>query len=89
MSFAHHFVLLIVTIGLALILRVVQLRSFTKIDLYIFVFGPLLIMSVIMLFFALMDVNRMVFIDIGRTMAIHTTFGLLSGYFFNQVIQRL
>ncbi|WP_017184891.1 hypothetical protein [Alkalibacillus haloalkaliphilus] len=88
MGFQHYFILLLVTALLALILRVVQVRSFTRIEIYIFVFGPLLAMSVIMLFFALVDLNREVFFPVGQIMAIYSAIGLGVGYIFSTLIDR-
>ncbi|GAA0451112.1 hypothetical protein [Alkalibacillus silvisoli] len=88
MGFLHYFILLIVTVLLALILRVVQVRSYTRIEIYVFVFGPLLVMSVIMLFLALVDLNRPVFFSIGQVMAIYSAIGLGVGYIFSTMIER-
>ncbi|MDQ0352220.1 hypothetical protein J2R98_002054 [Alkalibacillus filiformis] len=88
MGFQHYFILLLVTALLALILRVVQVRSFTRIEIYIFVFGPLLAMSVIMLFFALVDLNRDVFFPVGQVMAIYSAIGLGAGYIFSTLVDR-
>jgi len=88
MSFSEHIIIFLVVAVLTLVLRFVQLQSMTRIDIYLFVFGPLLIMSFGMLFFALIDFNRGLFYNIGKYFFIYSVIGIIAGFVWQRVLLR-
>ncbi|PKR77681.1 hypothetical protein CEY16_07040 [Halalkalibacillus sediminis] len=89
MSFGQHVVLLFIVLVLTGVLRVIQLKSFTRIDIFLWVFGPLLVLSFIMIFFALIDLKRTVFWDIGLNLFIYASIGIGGGIMWQRVIKRI
>lgn len=88
MGISEHLVLIFVVFVMTLVLRYVQLQSFTRIEIYIFVFMPVLILAVCMLFFALIDFKRELFWNIGKLLFFYAAIGLVSGHLWSRFINK-
>ncbi|SEQ81286.1 hypothetical protein [Piscibacillus halophilus] len=80
MGFLHHLVIFFVIAVIAFILRFVQIRLMIRVDIYLFVFGPLIAFGFLFLFFGLIDLNRALFLDIGKLMFLYGAVGFGCGF---------
>ncbi|GEL77867.1 hypothetical protein [Tenuibacillus multivorans] len=86
MGFTHHLVIFFVIAVTTLVLRFMQLKMMIRVDLYIFVFGPLLAFSLIFVFFAMINFMRDIFWDIGPIMFMYAVTGVAFGYAWSRYL---
>ncbi|TFB22814.1 hypothetical protein E3U55_06140 [Filobacillus milosensis] len=86
MDFSHQLVIFFVIAVIAFVLRFVQIKTMARVDLYIFVFGPLLVFGLIFLIFGMIDFKRELFLDIGKWMFLYGVVGAGCGYGSTRVL---
>ncbi|RPF53357.1 hypothetical protein [Aquisalibacillus elongatus] len=86
MGFSHHLVVFFVIAVISVVLRFVQIRAAIRVDLYIFVFGPLIAFGFLFLLLGLLDVNRGLFLDIGKFMFLYGAVGAGCGFGATRVL---
>ncbi|MGP4073506.1 hypothetical protein ACTWQB_13225 [Piscibacillus sp. B03] len=86
MGFSHHLVIFFVIAVIALILRFIQIRLMIRVDIYLFVFGPLVAFGILFLLLGLIDVNRGLFLDVGKFMFLYGAVGFGCGFGVAQVL---
>ncbi|NIK13074.1 hypothetical protein [Alkalibacillus almallahensis] len=89
MNFSHYILLTLIVIGLTALLRIIQLRSYTRMHLFFSFFLPLLVIGG--LFWLVGSSNTLassLFYDIGKPMTILSIIGLIAGYSWLYAIKR-
>lgn len=88
MSFSHYFIIFLVLVIFTGYLRFIQLRLRMWFELYLFIFAPLVLISIFFLVIGLLFANQLVLIEVGRFLLIFSSLGFVLGYGWRMIMTR-
>ncbi|MBR7553976.1 hypothetical protein ACFFJI_04195 [Allobacillus sp. GCM10007491] len=88
MTFLHYAIVFIIILIFTGILRFLQLQNQIWVELYVFVFAPLMVLSLLCLLLVFIQIKAAVFLEIGRFLFIYSILGVILGYCWQLIIKR-